>query len=435
MGIKKTANPVSLLGERGKGSDNAIISNPNEQIKSLHENTDGYIALFRKGDGQPLQRHYKLDEIRQHVSEWITYDSYLSMNTFYTPKRLITNLREIRTAFVDIDCYNNGFTPEQVEARLKADFFGVEIPTPNMMIHSGRGLNLIWFLDPISGLAVERWDKLQQAILSKVESLGADKKATDAARVFRLAGSVNSKNNAVVYYELLHEYRYGFSEIVEEYFPDILKSVQQPKKKAKKAAPRTAGGVKRLFNEYTLLKARMHDIEALSEIRGGVMDGSREYALFLYRYWALAENDNKEKASRLMLELNSSFTQPLPEREALADTKSAERYHASEEPFRITNKKVIEWLQITKEEQQQLKTIISSSEKRRRNTEHQRTKRRSNGVLERDEYDAARNAQKADRAQQLAKLMHEYPAATQSELAQLMGVSIDTIKRILGTKK
>lgn len=427
MGIEKASVQESDKNEY----DPYIIGNPIGQIRVLHDDADGYIALFKKTKDGTSQYHYKRHEIEQHVNSWLETDSYISMNTFYTPKRLVTNLKQIRTAFVDIDCQNIGQSAELTAFLLKRDYFDKTIPAPNMLIYSGRGLNLVWFLDPLSGLAVERWGKLQKALYETVKSLGADSKATDAARVFRIAGSVNSKSRSEVYCEVLHEGKYTFDEIITDYFPRVLntaKKVQEPKKKTK-------SNVKHLFNEYTLIKARMTDLNTLTELRSGQMDGCREYALFLHRYWALVERDNKELAISTMLELNYRFSKPLREREALADTKSAERYYDGDEPFKIKNETLIEWLGITKDEQQHLNTIISSSEKRRRNTEYQKSKRRESGMKERSEYEADRQSVKAERLEQLRKLKSEQPKATQKVLAELLGVSLPTIKKYIAEIK
>lgn len=436
MGIKKIAFTENVLADNGKRLHNSSITNPSIQIKALHGDAPGFIALLRKTTNGVHQRHYKADDISEFLDDWITYDSYFSMNTFYTPKRLITNLKEIRTAFVDIDCQNTAFTVEQIEAQLKVDYFGQSIPTPNLIIHSGRGLNLIWLMDPISGLAVERWNRLQKAIFNSVKILGADPKAVDAARVFRLAGSINSKNNAIVSCEILHDYRYSLEEIAEEYFPGILKVVKSPQKsqrpnKISRPQPKTDEkvnrGVRRLFNEYTLRKTRMGDVNKLVSLRNGKMEGSREYALFLYRYWALVQSENKEDAVNVMLELNNTFKTPLKEREAIADTKSAERYYDSEEPFKITNERVIEWLDITKEEQKHLSTIIDKAEKRSRNTEYQRTKRGSVTLVE---YKLNISTKQDENSQRLTELIRLNPDATQRVLAELMGVSLGTINKL-----
>ena len=429
MGIKKRSDADSVMADLSVTDPIPyIIANPNGQIKLLHEDSEGFIALFRKTTEGTAQYHYKRADIEDNLKEWMQPDSYISMNTFYTPKRLVTNLKEIRTAFVDIDCQNIGWSAEMTALKLKRQYFGKTIPTPNMMIYSGRGLNLVWFLEPMSGLAVERWGKLQDAIYKTVESLGADSKAKDAARVFRLAGTKNSKSNNQVYCEVLQEEKISFDSFVTDYFPNTLRSVSKPVKPYEKKKG-TKGKVKRFFNEYTLTKARMSDIQTLTQLRKGNMEGSREYALFLYRYWALVERDSKEYAADKMLEINALFSKPLRKREALADTKSAERYYDSDIPFRITHEKIIEWLGITPDEQTHLATIISDIEKQKRNTIYQREKRREQGIKERVQYDEIRRSKKEIRLERLRLLVDQSPLASKRELANLLGVSPMTVSR------
>lgn len=432
MGIKKESIFEDVRADTGNGYDSFIIANPIEQIKHLHENAEGFIALLRKNKDGTSQYHYKREDIEQHINDWVyhnwrTQDSYVSMNTFFTPKRLVTNLKEIRTAFVDIDCHNVGVSAEKMALILERDYYGKSIPKPNLVIYSGRGLNLIWFLNPISGLAVERWGKLQKAIFNVVKSLGADSKASDAARVFRIAGGHNTKNGAQVYCVLEHEQRYEFDGIVADYFPELRKRAKKPQSREK----RNPGVIKNLHTERTLVIARMNDLNTLVDLRSGKMQGCREYALFLQRYWSLALRGSKEEAVHDMLMLNSSFGKPLREREALADTKSAERYYDSGEPFKTKHETLIEWLDISIEEQRHLSTIISPGEKRRRNTKHQKDKRREAGVQERSEYEKGRQSKKAQQLEKLQLLKFEQPTATHKELADNIGVSTKTIQRWL----
>lgn len=428
MNIEKESYAGQVLADVSKDPEITvfpyIIANPNLQIKMLHGDSEGYIALFKKIKNGSLQHHYKIDSIEKGLQQWLQTDSYISMNTFYTPKRLVTNLKQIRTSFVDIDCQNIDRSAEEISYLLKKEYFGISLPTPNLMIYSGRGLNLLWMLEPMSGLALERWEKLQRVIYKTVESLGADNKALDASRVFRLAGSTNSKNNAQVFCEVFHENRISWNTFVRTYFPEILKRINNPYK-----AYKNRGKIKHMFNPYTLVQARMRDIEKLLELRDGNMTGCREYALFLYRYWALVERNNKNQAADLMLRINETFSTPLPRREALFDTKSAERYYDNDKSFRITHKRVIEWLSITPEEQKSMKTIIARSEKQRRDTIKQTERRRENGVRERSQYDASRKSKKMERLEKLRILMTKSPKATQRELANMLGVSVMTVNR------
>src|SRR5918998_3470866 len=58
--------------------------------------------------------------------------------------------------------------------------------------------------------------------------------------------------------------------------------------------------------------------------------------------------------------------------------------------YRITNEKIIDWLEITSEEEQHLQTIVSGDRKqeirRRRDRERKQKKRRSEGAVPKKEY-------------------------------------------------
>jgi len=412
--------------EAFKQQDN-FITDPIEQIKLLHGDTDGWIALAHKRDEESFyQRHYKLDDIGKHIADWAKQDSYISMNTFYTPKRLATNLREIRTFYTDLDCYNVNLTADQVVMQLKADYFDSAIPAPNLINYSGRGINLIWFLEPLSGLAVERWGKLQKSVRNALKQFGSDDKATDTSRVFRLSGSINSKSNSQVVTEVLHTYKYSFDEVADEYFPEIKIKPANPKRKRKSHSK-----VKHIFNEYTLTKARMKDIETIIEVRHGNLEGFREVALFLYRYWSIVETGSYERALNAIYEVNNLLDEPLPVNEVARDTKSAEMYYQTEEGLNITNETIIDWLDIKPEEQKQLQTIISKSEKNRRKLIANTKANREKGVRPMSQYNADRKQQNQDKVTRLKQLLESNPNATKTSLAEKLGISRNYLYKLL----
>lgn len=405
-------------------SEKYIVDDPTKQIELLHSDTDGWIAMCKKKPDQWIQYHYKYYEIASDVSEWVDNDSYVSMNTFYSPKRYSTNLREIRAFYVDLDCYNVGLTPEQVVMNLKTDYFDTNLPTPNLINYSGRGVNLIWFLDPISGLAINRWNKLQKKILDMLKPLGSDEASTDASRVFRLAGSTNSKSGKTVYAELLHNYKYDFQEVIEEYFPAI-KQKNKPKTKERLSNKKKAN-VNHIFTEYSLVKTRMKDLDTLIQLRQNEIEGCREVLLFLYRYWSLVDTNDYEKALNKIIELNNTLTNPLPINEISRDTKSAEMYYDSEEGFQISNEKLIKWLHITKEEQSRLATIIGRGEKRKRNTECQRKIR---GSVSRGEYDSEREQNKQKLIANIKELKQQ--GLSNKKIAKSIGISSVYVGKLL----
>ena len=52
-------------------------------------------------------------------------------------------IKELTCNYIDLDTYNTKFTNAQILMNLNDNYFGKKIPTPNLIVKSGRGLNLI----------------------------------------------------------------------------------------------------------------------------------------------------------------------------------------------------------------------------------------------------------------------------------------------------
>jgi hypothetical protein len=85
---------------------------------------------------------------------------------------------------------------------------------------TGRGLALVWRHEPESRSARAKWERCQQFIFEALKALGADPKAKDAARVFRLAGTFNSKSATLVQsvFENLDDV-WVFGDLADEILP------------------------------------------------------------------------------------------------------------------------------------------------------------------------------------------------------------------------
>lgn len=406
-------------------------------------NTDGWITLARK---DPLtkrfrQYHYKPEELADHLSEWTGEDVYFSQNSFFKPQRRIDNIRQLRSLYVDMDVYNMGLRPDWTLGKLEAEYFRQTIPEPNLVIFSGRGLVLIWNIEPVPYMAMPLWRAVETYLLSQLKDLGADPKASDPARIFRLAGTTNSKNKSIVTAQYRHDYRYDIHDIQYDYLPELTPKPQ----KAKGRRPAIA----RLYNTYTLHLVRARDIARLVELREGHVNNYREYICFLYRYFTCCYTSDPAQALEDTLSLNEEFSDPLPEREVISATKSAEKAWAAKSDkkanetakamgypgagYMLTNAKIIDWLDITPEEQVQLETIIGAQEKRRRNTEAKRESRRANGVKSREEYDKERKSAVTNRLEALKLLMKEEPGLSNVKLAEALGVSEGYIRKLKKT--
>lgn len=348
-------------------NDDINIDESIEHLKALHGNSEGYITIAKK-DPDYSQWHYKKDELLEHTEDIINdINSYVSQNTFYRPQRRIENIKELRSVYIDIDCYNSKYTKDAVQFFLENDFYGSKIPRPNYLIDSGRGLYYVILIKPVPSMAMPLWYAVQRYLFNELKKFGADANALDPTRVLRIVGTMNSKSGTCVEVLDAYDYEYSLREIQKEYLPEISqnkKSKGRPKKMVS------------LFTEYSLYYSRIIDIVKICELRDYDVEGHREVILFLYRYFsACFTNDAKEALNRA-LELNSKFKNPLPENEVIRDTKSATRAYENK-LYKYTNAKLIKILDITLEEQQHLITIISGKEKYRRCAEEKKAKQKA----------------------------------------------------------
>jgi hypothetical protein len=364
-----------------------------------HNDSDGWITVAKKTvNGKFQQRHYKPEELAESLTEWLGEDVFFSQNTFYKPQRRIENLRQLKALYVDLDFYLFNYHPYWVLDKLEHEYYKQVIPEPNIIIFSGQGIVLIWLLEPVPYKALPLWQAVQDYFLNQLKDLGGDSKAADAARVFRLAGTINSKNDAEVHAEYRHDYRYELRQLQFDYLPEL----EEKKKKTKGRKSK----VVRVHAVRSLHYARILDLDKLVELREYDVYGHRELFCFLYRYWLCCLLDDPDEALSSTLEFNSQFKNPLLKREVIKATKSAEKAWSARSDkqaneiaiqkgypgagYNISNTKLINWLDITDEEQRHLKTIIAGSEKRRRkrirDRSYQEEKRREEGAVKRQDY-------------------------------------------------
>lgn len=417
-----------------------------------HYDSDGYITIAKKDPhtGTFKQYHYNTPEkLAENLSEWIGDDVYFSQNTFYKPVRRIENIRQLRSLYVDLDFYLFNYDPSWVVGKLELEYFGQSIPDPNIIIFSGQGIVLIWLIEPVPYQALPLWQAIQRHMLNQLADLGGDPKAVDAARIFRIAGSRNTKNGAYVRTEYRHEYRYDIHQIQEDYLPEL-----KPKKTKSSGRKKK---IVQLYNIYTLHFARIKDIHTLIELRGGHMPNMRETTCFLYRYWMCCYLEDPQEALKATMDLNSEFDSPLTAREVERATRSAEkawkaRSNAEADKiakekgypgagYNINNAKLIEWLDISQEEMSHLSTIINTKEKNRRKRvkyqenapqilKQREEERRKKGIKSMEEYNKKRKEKQQGKAAILQQAIKEHPSYSVRELSELTGIPRSTIQRL-----
>ena len=389
----------------------------NNYINTLHKNSEGFITVAK------MKKHwqqYYFEGINDLSINLNDKDVYISQNTFNNRSRRLTHLKELKALYIDIDCYKVNLSKEAIKYFLENDLYG-QIPVPNMLIDSGRGLYYIIFLENTKVEDLPKWQLVERYLYEKLKNLGADNKALDATRVLRVVGSTNSKNNELVKVIDTYDYQYTLDEIIENYIPEVN---EDRKEKQKPLGERKKGRKKKfvsLFNLYNLYYTRFKDIKKLVEIRNYEMTGYREITLFLIRYFLNVYHGDDDLVMEEVIEINNSFTEPLEINEVFNATRSG-AIGATESVYKYSNDKLIKLLDITPSEQKEMATIIGKSEKYYRNNKNRRDNRRDeNGLTQRE-------SSKLNNENEILELKRK--KYTLKQISEKLNLSIDYVKKV-----
>lgn len=373
-----------------------------------------YRAFIKMSEDSFKQRMYKnemklLKAINENFENSEKCNMFISMNTFFKPRRITENIAQLENLYVDLDYYKTRYSVHDILSYIynNEDI----IPLPSLIMSSGQGLYLIWHIKPCPLKALALWTALERYFCEVLKDFGADLKATDASRFLRIPGSLNLKNNKKV--EILEKFntKYTLNELKDLYFKISNKTSKKQKK--------TVTKVTHLFNTYSLHFERTRDLIKLCELREYNMTGYREIILFLYRYYMNIILDDEKQALNNTLDLNNKFKDKLTEIEVERATKSANKSY-KDKKYKYTNKKLIELLDITNDEMKSLKTIISKEIKYNRNNENRSLKRRNEQGLTKKQVEILELKQKI-------KTLREQ-GFTQVAISKQLKKSIRTIK-------
>ena len=340
-----------------KQKDEKELSQSVKYINTVHGNSEGWITKAKISSEGYKQWHYKHMQL---IGLKFNEDNvYITLNTFYKTYRRIRYLKELKALFIDLDTYKTGFTKEQILMNLNENYFGKNIPIPNFIIDSGRGLYLIWLIKKVPSMALPLWKAAEDYFYKTLKEFGADRQALDATRILRIPGSINSKTHTEVKIIDNYDYLYDLREIQNEYMPELSEKALKKRGRPKK--------VLFVHRERSLYYARLQDLIKLCELREYNLKGHRELILFLYRYYLCYFTEDIEKSLNDTLELNNMFRQPLSQNEVRNATKSAETVFKNQsKDYKYKNETLINLLEISNEEQKEMKTIISKDEYKRR---------------------------------------------------------------------
>ena len=378
------------------------------------------------------------------------YDTWVSQNEFTKPTRRNVDLLRLGLLFCDLDTYRAEFSRgRRPEALAEAVLFWCAqegLPTPSILVFSGRGIQAKWLLEnPIPRAALPRWNACQKVLVDRLSHLGADPGARDASRVLRLVDTVNSKSGEICRVVHVEEglagepVRYGFEFLCQALLP-VDRSIIEAQRKAKAARRQlrlmpgyNTSGL-RGFSGRELAWHRLEDLRTLVQIRGGVHEGERMRHLFWQLNFLLlsgATNSSQmyHEASALAKQINPQWNYSSPELGTL--WRKAKAFEAGETVefggqkysplYTPKNDTLINLFQITDAEQKSMHTIVSPAVARERDRKRDERRRRARGEVERSEYLEAVE-QRRKRALGLRS-----QGFTRAQIAEDLGVSIRAV--------
>lgn len=415
--------PLNLAIDKSKYLE---YCSPNEYLRYMYGDLEGYIFRCQKkiidGEERFLSECYQSAKLsKQKFTNEL--NTYASMNSFYyssdakKPERKVCCLKRLNALYVDIDCYKEGMRNDIVLRDLENSVFGQELPYPTCAIDSGRGLYLIWkFKKSEDKRALPRWERVQTYLIHSLARYGADAACKDAARVFRVPGSINTKSLTQVKVLRDYENEYSLYEIMKYIGIDYSFVKQQQQKEPRKATEKqityatilaSKAGVElpdfgsrndtyKFIERYQdvapyikatnnisyfdkespkiLLKGYLADLHTLFSMRNKA-DCKREIALFLCRYWNFELYRNEDLALSETLALNASFAFPFDERYVVQNTKSAIKQIERGSKYNYKKSTLIDLLEITNDEMAKLryltiKTADAKKEEKKERNHH-----------------------------------------------------------------
>ena len=397
--------------------------------------------------------HKPVDELDDAFKdfEFRKMDYCISANAFRGYHRQKESLFTLQNITLDIDVHDMGLTTLQrqgkiyaVTERLLNAVSREEIPAPNTVVWSGRGVQVWWTLVPASYKLLGLYESIRDGLIKKVDALiedigcVVDPVATkNAAGVFRLPGTYNTVAE-----------RWGSFRIYHNKQLDLIRlaNVKSKITVKKNPWPYVSSGGNPNYSSANERETALLNLIGFRQENGTARPGSenRDIVLFnVYCIWSkiLSHEDIMQRLYRI----NEMFIVPMRKKEIDAYMSSARKVQ-----YTITNRKLIEKLKITPEEQAEIGLFVATrdiSRKQRREEKEQRNRRivelHEQGTPQQeiaDEVGCSRRTvinvlhkecvsskPNKDRAKVL-----QVKGMSNKEIAKALGVSERTIRRYLG---
>lgn len=341
-----------------------------EPILAIHRGGDGFVSFHRLAEGAKWENLFSvradnLDSMFPAFREELLRDSYYSVNSFFRDAgpnrgwpslgaayRKTKALRYLNACYADLDCYKAGLDSGMLAGIVLSAQSNGLIPPVSIFARSGRGVWLFWLLEDARtpGQPPRYWPekftlymRIQRVLHDRLSAYGAD--AHDAVRVTRVPGSIHTGvNEPVTYLFQFDSEGRGFVHTLDSMarslgLPDV--SISGPAKRS---------------GWLALHASRLRQLEMLRDMRGAFREGCRNHALLLYVTF-LSKNGYREDSIRENAwRFGEEYCRP-----SLTDSEVRAAIASGLKRYRVTNRKISDWLMVRPEEVDMLETWHTAS--------------------------------------------------------------------------
>lgn len=384
-------------------------------------------------------------------------DLYFSQQTFAGWRR-ISRLRTLGALHQDLDfgrrrCLT-GKDAALVAEGVVRSLGNAGRPTPSYILHTGRGLCAVWLHDLLPRSVLPRWQACQRVLTGDLAEFGADKAALDAARVFRVAGSINRNADPLDAQVRLvwcngspeAPFRHAFDDLADQILPCTraeLRSLAVERASRKAAGREHSGTLATKLTVATWAETLLTDLQRLRNHRypeGPIREGERDRWLFCAATamaWlcppavlereiaALTHEATGFNAREARGYMSSAVARA---REAAAGARIEWDGEERDPRYRFKASTVTEWLEIGSAEMRAagLRLLVDRDRRRELATERERESRRRKGMRSR----ADQRASLLELGRK-ARWLATKDGMTVREIAAEVGASPATISRAM----
>jgi len=393
---------------------------PADHVRILHPVGRRGVATIAQGGGLWAETAVSIADLGAYVADkGGVADLFVSQQSFFGWRR-IAQLAQLGAAYVDLDYHRldrwTGVSPEGVTHAVLEALDDGGIPGPSYVLSTGRGLLVLWLHGLVPRAALPRWMAVQQHLARTLAPFGADHRALDAARVFRLAGTQNSKVRAIVRPTYMAApaaqlWRWDWEDLATEVLPRTRAEIVSLRaRRAERAARGEGPAPASRLTAATYWETVLADLQRLRQARwfGPLPPGQRDCWMFLAgcaMSW-LAPPFALRREMHALAQESGGWTEreaqsrmsTLFRRAELAAAGGTVEWNGQkvDARYRFRSSTIVDWLQITPSEMRNagLRVLVDRDVGRELATGRERDRRRRQGAQERAAYEAA-SAEKA----------------------------------------